>query len=122
VKANGATWNGSVPIKLLQSRYLIGPATCSHLYDVSPDGRRFLMVTAPTTDGGASPTIDVVFNWTEELKQRVPAARTHGHSAAIVMKQRGQNLGRFQRAANLGRNLAFATEEAWPKLILRRIQ
>jgi len=42
-------------------------------YDVSPDGQRFLMVK-PTTAQEAAPTqINVVLNWFEELKQRVPA-------------------------------------------------
>jgi hypothetical protein len=40
-------------------------------YDVSPDGERFVMVN----DGepaNASPQMNVVLNWFEELKQRVP--------------------------------------------------
>jgi hypothetical protein len=41
-------------------------------YDVSPDGQRFLMVkqTEQTTD--ASVQLNVVVNWFEELKRRVP--------------------------------------------------
>jgi eukaryotic-like serine/threonine-protein kinase len=42
-------------------------------YDVSPDGQHFLMVK-PIEEAQAAPTqINVVLNWTEELKQRVPA-------------------------------------------------
>jgi serine/threonine-protein kinase len=43
-------------------------------YDVSPDGQRFLMVrdTAPSP---AVTQINVVLNWFEELKRRVPAGR-----------------------------------------------
>jgi Tol biopolymer transport system component len=42
-------------------------------YDVSPDGQRFLMLK-PTQPVQATPTqINVVLNWSEELKQRVPA-------------------------------------------------
>ncbi len=42
-------------------------------YDVSPDGQRFLMIK-PNETGEASPTqINVVLNWFEELKRRVPA-------------------------------------------------
>jgi hypothetical protein len=40
-------------------------------YDVSPDGRRFLMVEE-VARAAAAPTIVVVQNWTEELKRRVP--------------------------------------------------
>ena len=41
-------------------------------YDVSPDGQRFLMLR-PSEQTGAAPTqINVVLNWFEELKRRVP--------------------------------------------------
>ncbi len=36
-------------------------------YDVSPDGQRFLMITKES-----KPQINVVLNWFEELKHRVP--------------------------------------------------
>jgi eukaryotic-like serine/threonine-protein kinase len=39
-------------------------------YDVSPDGQRFLMVTRES-----KPQINVVLNWFEELKQKVPAGK-----------------------------------------------
>jgi len=46
-----------------------------HPWDISPDGKRFLMMKPPST--GTAPTaprqkIIVVVNWFEELKQRVP--------------------------------------------------
>ncbi len=41
-------------------------------YDVSPDGQRFLMLK-PSESAEAAPTqINVVLNWFEELKRRVP--------------------------------------------------
>ncbi len=61
------------PERLFDWRYYIAPGGRRH-YDVSPDGRRFLMVTA----GGTGNTetgraeIHVVLNWVEELKARVP--------------------------------------------------
>jgi hypothetical protein len=41
---------------------------------VSPDGRRFLMITVADDDGqpAVPPAIVVVQNWTEELKRLVP--------------------------------------------------
>jgi eukaryotic-like serine/threonine-protein kinase len=44
------------------------------VYDVSPDGRRFLMIkTAESATASSSPPqLVVVLNWLEELKQRVP--------------------------------------------------
>src|SRR5206468_206433 len=50
-------------------------------FDISPDGKRFVVVmpdSAPAPTGsGQRPTaqINVVLNWFDELKQRVPAPR-----------------------------------------------
>ena len=44
-------------------------------FDVTPDGQRFLVVlpAEPTDSGDApNPSINVVLNWFEELKERVP--------------------------------------------------
>ena len=47
------------------------PTLTNANYDVSPDGQRFLMLKAGETE--AAPTqINVVLNWFEELKRRVP--------------------------------------------------
>jgi len=42
-------------------------------YDVSPDGQRFLMLKA--SEQAQAAQINVVQNWFEELKQRVPAGK-----------------------------------------------
>jgi hypothetical protein len=44
-------------------------------WDISPDGKRFLMMKEPEAAASASGSprkINVVLNWFEELKQRVP--------------------------------------------------
>jgi serine/threonine protein kinase/Tol biopolymer transport system component len=45
-------------------------------WDISPDGKRFLMMKPPASTGGQSAEqpgkINIVLNWLEELKQRVP--------------------------------------------------
>jgi hypothetical protein len=42
-------------------------------WDISPDGKRFLMMKEPGTSAGGGPRkINIVLNWIEELKQRVP--------------------------------------------------
>jgi serine/threonine-protein kinase len=42
-------------------------------WDISPDGKRFLMMKEAGTGAGGGPRkINVVLNWFEELKQRVP--------------------------------------------------
>jgi hypothetical protein len=41
-------------------------------YDVSPDGQRFLMLKPVETQTSTPTQINVVLNWFEELKRRVP--------------------------------------------------
>jgi hypothetical protein len=43
-------------------------------WDVSPDGQRFLMVK-PVEQQQAATQINVVLNWFEELKRRVPVGK-----------------------------------------------
>jgi Tol biopolymer transport system component len=58
----------SVPVRFLDT----GP-TIERNNDITRDGRKFLgVVTAEPGTSGAAPLIQVVLNWTEELKQRVP--------------------------------------------------
>jgi eukaryotic-like serine/threonine-protein kinase len=59
------------PHMLFQGQY-IPTATTAPNYDVSADGQRFLMLK-PVVQAQAAPTqINVVLNWFEELKQKVP--------------------------------------------------
>ncbi len=59
------------PKVLFEGPYEPTPATFPY-YDVSPDGQRFLMLK-PSDSAQAAPTqINVVLNWFEELKRRVP--------------------------------------------------
>ena len=72
VEARGTVWSAGTPVALFQGRYFTG--TQGRAYDVSPDGRRFLMIKEAGDDrGDARPQIIVVQNWTEELKRLVPA-------------------------------------------------
>jgi hypothetical protein len=43
-------------------------------YDVSPDGQRFLFVE-PAEGGASRSEVNVVLNWFEELKAKVPTRR-----------------------------------------------
>jgi serine/threonine-protein kinase len=77
VEARGAGWSAGGQTKILEPRYFtggLGASTTGRTYDVSPDGRRFLMIKQG--DGGdqtsAPPQIVVVQNWFEELKRLVP--------------------------------------------------
>jgi eukaryotic-like serine/threonine-protein kinase len=62
------------PHMLFQGRYNLSPVTSPN-YSVSPDGQRFLMLKSVETAEGAPTQINVVLNWFEELKQRVPLAQ-----------------------------------------------
>ncbi len=62
------------PRMLFEGQYQPSPYVYEN-YDVSPDGQRFLMLK-PVESGAAAPTqINVVLNWFEELKQKVPTGR-----------------------------------------------
>ena len=61
------------PHVLFSGPYEPTPATFSN-YDVSPDGQRFLMLKPSETEQ-APAQINVVLNWFEELKRRVPTGK-----------------------------------------------
>jgi eukaryotic-like serine/threonine-protein kinase len=62
------------PRMLFQGPYL--PTLGSFpFYDVSSDGQRFLMLKSVEQEGAASTQINVVLNWFEELKQKVPVEK-----------------------------------------------
>jgi dipeptidyl aminopeptidase/acylaminoacyl peptidase len=65
------TFSASRPRVLFEGQYeptLLATAN----YDVSPDGQRFLMLKASAGPEEAPTQINVVFNWFEELRRRVP--------------------------------------------------
>jgi WD40-like Beta Propeller Repeat len=59
------------PRMLFEGPYAPAPITNPN-YDVSPDGQRFLMLKPVDQDQAAPTQINVVLNWFEELKRRVP--------------------------------------------------
>jgi len=65
------SFSAGKPKMLFEGRFRVSTRTFP-MYDVSPDGQRFLMLK-PSEQGGAAPTqINVVLNWSEELKRLVP--------------------------------------------------
>jgi len=58
----------------IPSRFTTGAPSVARTYDISPDGSRFLGITSPqrAAPGGDAAQINVVLNWFEELRQRVP--------------------------------------------------
>ena len=67
--ATQAAFTASKPKVLFEGPYTPSPRS-SPDYDVSPDGQRFLMVKAAEQSPGQ---INVVLNWTADLKQKAPA-------------------------------------------------
>jgi Tol biopolymer transport system component len=74
VRATGPTWVASSPVKVLEPGYWSRSTMIGRQIDVSPDGKRFLVVTAPRVDPAvAAPHLVLVEHWDEELKARVPS-------------------------------------------------
>jgi serine/threonine protein kinase len=72
--ATQPSFTAGKPRMLFEGQYQPTPVTFPN-YDVSPDGQRFLMLK-PAEQAQAAPTqINVVLNWFEELKQKVPTGR-----------------------------------------------
>jgi hypothetical protein len=68
------TFSAGKPKMLFEGPFEPAPTTFPN-YDVSPDGQRFLMLE-PSEQGQAAATqINVVLNWFEELKQKVPTGK-----------------------------------------------
>ena len=64
------SFSAGKPRMLFEGPYLSIQTTIPS-YDVSPDGQRFLMLK-PTQQTQATTQINIVQNWFEELKRRVP--------------------------------------------------
>jgi len=62
------------PRVLFEGDYLPTPLQFPN-YDVSPDGQRFLMFKPSEQEAAAPTQINVVLNWFEELKRRVPTGK-----------------------------------------------
>jgi len=73
VDPRSSTWNAGTPVKLFKGPYETGLPASGRNYDVSPDGKRFLMVKeSPAVTRATPPQLVVVQNWVEELKRLAP--------------------------------------------------
>ncbi len=62
------------PRMLFEGRYETAIVPIDN-YDVSPEGQRFLMLKPSESAEGSPTQINVVQNWFEELKRRVPTGK-----------------------------------------------
>jgi eukaryotic-like serine/threonine-protein kinase len=72
VKDTGSAWTATSPSKTLEPGYWSSDVLIGRQYDVSPDGKRFLVVTPPK-DPGDPPELIVMQHWGEELKTKLPS-------------------------------------------------
>lgn len=68
------TFSFGTPDLMFQGTYVMSNVPFLSNWDISPDGKRFLMMKSPAalSTAAGSPKINIVLNWFEELKQRVP--------------------------------------------------
>jgi hypothetical protein len=70
------TFKKNTPEELFRGTYIGFAPTNDIPWDIHPEGNRFLMMkTTAAVDAakvGQKPRINIVLNWDEELKQRVP--------------------------------------------------
>jgi serine/threonine-protein kinase len=73
VETDGSGFRAEKPIRLFQGPYLTREGDLGRTYDVSPDGKRFLMLKLPASDPSIPPPhIAIVQNLDEELKRLAP--------------------------------------------------
>lgn len=69
---SGTSWHATTPSTVFQGPYFFPRGNASRSFDISPDGRQFLMIKVPGEQSAASESLVVVQNWLEELKRLVP--------------------------------------------------
>ena len=65
------TFRAGTPTLVFEGQYFRDIVPSEANYDITPDGRRFLMIKESEQEGGPR-QINVVLNWFEELKRLVP--------------------------------------------------
>ena len=65
------TFKAATPELLFQNGSYIGIAN----YDIAPDGEHLLMVATQEDENATPNQLNIVLNWTEELKRRAPAEK-----------------------------------------------
>ena len=74
LETNGSVKASAPEVLFDNPEYVLTRVWNWRAFDLSPDGKRFLMVKrGADSDADAKPEIRVFLNWTEELKQLVPA-------------------------------------------------
>jgi hypothetical protein len=99
VDSYGTTWRAGTPTKVLEGGcYFGGGSNPGRTYDVSPDGRRFLMVKS-AGDQGAQSQIVVVKHWFEVCGRSI--ASTHRRCYRRRLHRRGWHDARTSRVESV---------------------
>jgi serine/threonine-protein kinase len=61
------------PELLFEGRYMT--ARIGAGYDITPDGRRFMMIMGSETESGTLTELKLILNWSEEIKRRVSSGK-----------------------------------------------
>ena len=70
----GPAFRAGTPKELFTSMSLVVPGGLGGNYDVSADGKRFLMITSGAVEqGAATPEVHFVLEWFEDIRRRVRA-------------------------------------------------
>jgi eukaryotic-like serine/threonine-protein kinase len=68
----GASWQPTTPTLLIKEGYYLGAGNnLSRTYDISSDGKRFLMLKNESVPAAEAPKLIVVQHWADELKRLV---------------------------------------------------
>ena len=72
----GTEWSAGRPMKVLEATYFTGASFVSgRHYDVTADGRRFLMIKTGSVEQASSQSLVVVQNWSSTLTRLLPTNR-----------------------------------------------
>ena len=67
------TFARGTPTVIVEGNYMTGGGNPGRHYDIDPTGDRFLMLKGVgAADALSNPSLTVVLNWTEELRESVP--------------------------------------------------
>ena len=68
----GASWRNTTPTVVVRGQYYDTAGANGRTYDVSADGKRFLMIKQAGADDAGALNLILVQNWHDELKRLVP--------------------------------------------------
>ena len=73
VSAGSSTLQSGKPRELFRGTFAL--AGVNSMYDLAPDGQRFVMVTEPEAVDAGPTHVNLIFNWFEDLKARLATRR-----------------------------------------------